>query len=126
MSYTDEELIEQLTELGKELGRVPRSSDMNEADGRPSTGAYQNHFGSWGEALEAAGFDTSDRNTTYSREELLDHLIEMEDKLERPPNAEDLDETDDRPCSVTYVRRFGDLNSALEAAGIQPDPSESS
>jgi hypothetical protein len=53
--FTDEELIAALRALAAELGRPPRSYEMQARRDLPSPGAYQRRFGSWNQALEAAG-----------------------------------------------------------------------
>lgn len=52
-SIPKERLIEDLRELGDELGKEPAVSDMNEK-GPYNVGTYQNHFGSWSEAKKIA------------------------------------------------------------------------
>lgn len=64
-------LIQKLQEAGKVLGRMPTAKGMNSLKGFPSASAYQRHFGSWDNALEAAG---------YSLEERRAHVIVSEIK----------------------------------------------
>jgi hypothetical protein len=55
---TREDLLGLLRELGHELGRVPRASDLDARRGRmPSKSLYWHTFGSFTEALRLAGFD---------------------------------------------------------------------
>ena len=57
-SASREELLSLLRVLGKELGRVPTSKDVDAARGRlPSKSLYWHTFGSLTEALREAGFD---------------------------------------------------------------------
>ena len=55
---TRDELLEQLRELGRELGRTPTARDLA-ARGRslPSVSLYAHTFGSLGDALREAGFE---------------------------------------------------------------------
>ncbi|MFH5843546.1 homing endonuclease associated repeat-containing protein [Haladaptatus sp. CMAA 1909] len=53
----DRELIIELRRLARTLGRVPQRQEMEE-QGPFSGMTYYNHFGSWQNAIEAAGFDT--------------------------------------------------------------------
>lgn len=50
-------LIEELERVATEVGETPNTSQMNDL-GAYSASYYSNHFGSWSEALEAAGVDT--------------------------------------------------------------------
>jgi HNH endonuclease len=55
---TRADLLRLLRELGDELGRVPRASDLDEHRKRmPSKSLYWHTFGSFAEALREAGFD---------------------------------------------------------------------
>ena len=54
---TREELLGQLRELGEELGRVPKASDLAKRRAMPSVSLYAHTFGSFSEALREAGYD---------------------------------------------------------------------
>ena len=55
---TKEDLLGQLRQLGDELGRVPTAKDLDARRKRmPSKSLYWHTFGSFTEALRAAGFD---------------------------------------------------------------------
>jgi hypothetical protein len=55
---TREELLDQLRELGRELGRVPTAKDLDARRGSlPSKSLYWHTFGSLTQALREAGFD---------------------------------------------------------------------
>jgi hypothetical protein len=55
---TREDLLGQLRQLGDELGRVPTAKDLDARRKRmPSKSLYWHTFGSFTEALRAAGFD---------------------------------------------------------------------
>jgi hypothetical protein len=54
---TREELLGQLRALGDELGRVPKAGDLSSRRSLPSVSLYAHTFGSFSEALRAAGYD---------------------------------------------------------------------
>lgn len=60
--YTKEFLISELQRFYNENGRVPRLRDMMATNGYPSAHTYKIYFGSWNNALIAAGFEI---NKTY-------------------------------------------------------------
>jgi hypothetical protein len=78
-----------------------------------------NHFGSWRNALEAAGIPLDPRNTGFDRETLLAHLRDLARRLGRTPTLANVDAADG-PCSATYVSHFGSWTAALSAAGLEP------
>jgi len=60
--YSDEELIDILSEMAVELNRTPRMKDLMERDGGPYPSLYQRRFSSgglnqdgWNNALQKAG-----------------------------------------------------------------------
>ena len=57
---TREELVEQLRQLGEELGRTPTAEDIRQRRGTmPSASLYWHTFGSLSTALREAGFDVA-------------------------------------------------------------------
>lgn len=55
VSYTDKEIIMSIQNRAKELKHRPSYREYAKAKGVPSMTAIRNHFGSWPNALEAAG-----------------------------------------------------------------------
>jgi len=51
-----QELLDKIKRLGEKLDRIPYQSDINQ-DGRFTAYTFRDQFGSWDEALEAAGID---------------------------------------------------------------------
>ena len=93
-----------------------------------STTTVINRFGSWSDALEAAGID-ADRDSPgqqkYSDEEMLEMIRECKD---RHGNASPKTfNADDDYCSVSAVmRRFGGWSEAKAESGVEDDHSSSS
>lgn len=111
-----EALVDDLRRLGEELGRPPKTSDVETA-GEFSLPTYYNYFDSFADALSQAGFPAADGNT-IPRELLVDALQELADELGRPPTSTQIIEHCEYHMS-TYRDRFGSLNEALEVAELQ-------
>jgi hypothetical protein len=89
---TRQELVDQLTQLGQELGRIPTAQDIRERRGTmPSASLYWHTFGSLTTALREAGFDVA------VGEERLERAIEQGCRLAR---------------SIGRLPRFGDWQTA--------------
>jgi len=108
---SDEELLDDLQRLHEELDKVPSILDV-EAESAHSPTTYQNRFGSWSAALDAAGFDP-DREPTD--EELLAELRRLRDELDKEPSMRDMTEHG-AYGSTTYTRHFGSWSNAKDAA----------
>jgi hypothetical protein len=115
--YTDEDIVLQLQASAERLGRSP---SMREFAADPETSVHPQtvieHFGSWNAAKRAAGLVP---RRFATREELLQLLHELGERLERTPTARDLDEhRGSMPSKSLYWHTFGSLTNALREAGF--------
>lgn len=123
-----DELLEQLRDEAKRLGRAPTHNEICEASraGRTaSAGAFKRAFGSWAEALRAAGLKTCrSRDRTFRNadaETLLKQLQTEATLLRRCPRQADIRTAfrQGRTASVhTFAAVFGSFSRALIAAGL--------
>jgi hypothetical protein len=115
--YSDEEMLEQLRDSAKRLGKSPTMREF--AADKDSTIHPQTviaRFGSWNRAKRMAGL-TPRRFAT--REELLEQLRTLGEELARVPTARDLDDHRGRmPSKSLYWHTFGSLATALREAGF--------
>ncbi|MEZ3163262.1 hypothetical protein ABNG03_00180 [Halorubrum sp. RMP-47] len=117
-----ETLLEDLRALADELGEPPRFKEMVEhGDHRART--HTKRYGSWAEALEAAGLDPDARSggtQQVSTDQLLADLRRLRDELGRVPTATDVVEEGTHGIA-TYQRRFGSWSDAVEEAFEESD-----
>jgi Homing endonuclease associated repeat len=115
--YSDEDIVKQLQESARRLGRSPSMREFaadEETTVHPQT--VIEHFGSWNAAKRAAGLVP---RRFATREELLQLLRELGETLERTPTARDLDEhRGSMPSKSLYWHTFGSLTTALREAGF--------
>src|SRR6186997_3594486 len=115
--YSDEEILGQLAESAKRLGRSPT---MREFAADPETSVHPQtviqHFGSWNEAKRKAGLVP---RRFAEPDDLIRLLRELGEELGRPPTAKDLDEhRATMPSKSLYWHMFGSLKNALREAGF--------
>lgn len=115
--YSDEQILAQLRESARRLGRSPT---MREFAADPKAGMHPQtvieHFGTWNAAKRAAGLTP---RRFISRDELLGQLRELGEELGRPPTARDLDANRKRIASKSLIwHTFGSLSAALREAGF--------
>lgn len=116
-TYTNEQLIEILQKLAEELGRTPTVKSMRERKDLPSDSIYLRRFGSWKNAIKAAGLSMDDFNKQYTDRQLIENLQNIAEELGRTPTASDLLGREG-PSNRAYSYRFGSWNDALEVAGL--------
>jgi hypothetical protein len=56
----------------------------------------------------------------YTDQELLFHIIELKDELNRVPGIRDMNKAEQRPSGALYRYRFGSWNDAVRKAGFTP------
>lgn len=123
LEYTTEELLDYLCELEELFGEPPSEQFVRHYGSYPIE-AYKNRFKSWNDALDAADLQSVDwekrskRNPT--RVEVLDELVEYADEAGEVPDPIDVWQNTDL-YAITVSDRFGDLETALDIAGITDD-----
>lgn len=78
------ELLQHLRELADQLDKTPTKKEMNE-HGEYSQSPYQDRFGSWNNAIQAAGLE-SNRSTAVTEAELIEDYQRVADKLGKTPS----------------------------------------
>ena len=115
--YTDEQILEELRACAARLGRSPT---MREFEADEATTVHPQtvieRFGTWNHAKRAAGLVP---RRFATREELLQCLRDLGEKLGRTPTGKDIDENRGIvPSKSLYWHTFGSLTSALREAGF--------
>jgi CheY-like chemotaxis protein len=116
---TKKELLAYLKKVAKILNKAPTVYEFTHTqlcDDAPCHTTYERHFGSWNEALKAAGLQPSRKY--WSDLELLAVLRKLATELGRFPTTEELTTTTnrERPSVQTYYNRFGSWDSACRLA----------
>lgn len=111
-------LCEEIDRLYKELEKVPSFQDMYEY-GRYSVYTYTRTFGSWNEAIRAAGYSPRPSREKHTRSELIAEIQRVAEKCGRKPTLTDIADYSDISRN-TYHNQFESWNNALEAAGFDP------
>jgi superfamily II DNA or RNA helicase len=119
--YERDQLVIQLQSLSTRLGRTPRAGDVAEAEDCASLDTFYRHFGSFNNALIAAGFLVNQKRSSYSRQDLITFLQAESRRLGRTPGLQDIRQASKEGRGASppvYTREFGSFNRALAAAGL--------
>lgn len=112
-----------LAELNRLADNGPPTMSMMKEDGAHSPSTYQSHFGSWNDALRAAGFEPPTSGTKITTEELLTELERLNTELGHTPSEADMD-AHGAYSSRTYRNTFNSWNDALETEGLSVTTTE--
>jgi len=126
--WTRDQVVAAIADLARELGRVPKASDLRRPmPGCPSLATVVRVCGSLGAALEAAGLGYTpgrpERGRRWDREACAEALREVSRLMGgRKPTARDLQAAKRAglavPCPETCRRLFGSFARALAEAGF--------
>lgn len=119
-AHTEEEirdvLIAELQRLADQLNHPPGLRDMTQ-HGAHSSKTYQKKFGSWNNALKAAGLGIN-AETNIDKSDLIDELRRLADELGRTPTSRDMADRG-KYGTATYAHKFGSWNDAVQEAGLE-------
>lgn len=105
---SEADIVAELQRLDDAHDQLPLSHVMRD-HGQYSANTVRETFGSWDDALDAAGIDKRDR--------LLDELRRLADDVDRTPTTTHINERS--KYSSSYIAgEFGSLEAALSAAGV--------
>jgi hypothetical protein len=133
--YTDEEMIRILRQVDMTLDRPVRSKDLVELHRQgkaPSPKVLVARFGGMAKARAAAGIKQKFRfangktgtQQRYSRDELIEQLKSLGQRLGRKPSFRDIVSANRTECACvpTFSNMFGSLRDAFQAAGFDVRP----
>jgi len=121
----DGQLLENLRLFENKLGHIPTAQEMR-SQGPHAPSTYHKRFGSWNQALVAAGFELPESrkghegsNYSYSKFEVVRALRSWANKNGSPPTKREFEQQG--PFSTAPAKRhFESWNKALNAAGLEP------
>jgi len=118
---TKEKIAEEINRISQEHcgGDSPTVREFNEYSPFPKDW-HRKRIGSWNEALEYASLEANQTKEAInlSDQDLLEHIEELANKLDRVPTSDDVDEIGKVTCQ-TYQNRFGSWNKAVKEAGFE-------
>lgn len=112
-----DEILSEINRLEAEIGTSPTASEMR-SRGNVTVTAAQNNFGSWNEAIEAAGYNPQKRHCITDKT-LLGEIHRLVNELGKVPTIQEMNdhgEFSHRP----YFRRWEGWQATIRAAGYEP------
>ena len=109
--YSDPELINWIRRLAAN-GKPPGPVELKRDERAPNPNVFRSRFGSWDEALHAAGYESR----VPAREDLIRLIDEHVAEHEQTPSLHDVEDWE-RVTQHDFKTRFGTWRNALHAAG---------
>ncbi len=112
----DPELVEELLRCHAELKRIGESLTYRSYSkvGKYSSSIFSNRFGSWNDALKAAGIEPNETKGIDAIE-LFGNLEDVWENKGKQPVYRDMSVAPSKDSASTYCDRFGSWRKALEA-----------
>ena len=122
-NYTDEDLLNKITEYISINSKIPQCKDLDNDINMPCMRTYEDRFGSYITALDLLGLKeefliVNPISKRYTEEDMENNLIKLYKEIGRTPTYEDLDECDYTANSGTYYHRYNDLSEVLDLCNI--------
>ncbi|OZB98018.1 hypothetical protein CJP46_02305 [Paenibacillus sp. XY044] len=111
LNYTKEYLLTEIDRFINEFGRQPYAKDMDDAKGYPSSYHFNKEFGSWNNAIKAAGL--KEKVSRYTDIELKEKFMDFVNLNGRPPKLHEFNNNPDYPSFWCYQNRYGSWNKTL-------------
>lgn len=101
MDQKRREFIDIILKKANELGRTPKFKELKER------GKIKRYFGTWNNAIKAAGFETTRNPKIYTEEEYVKEIEKWIKKNNKLPRVTDWDNDASVPCRRSIERSFG-------------------
>ncbi len=117
--FNAQHLTNEIRRFNIEYGRLPTQKDFEKPpQGYPSRKSFANNFGSFNNALRAAGFEVKDK-PEYNKEYLLSEIQRYIDEFGKQPFCHDMDATKGYPAKSVFMKVFGSWNNAIKESGLK-------
>lgn len=111
---SDQELLDDINNVGLKIGREKITRSEYDELGKYSSGTVERRFGSWGSALQKAGFQLNIQRN-ISDLELFENIKKVWLQLGRQPLYDEIKQPLSKYSTRPYTKRFGSWLKALEA-----------
>jgi hypothetical protein len=119
--WSDAEIITHIQRLA-DGDDPPTQQEFNADTDAPSVPTVRRYFGSWNDAIEAAGYQPREGHRgrkQWSDAEIITHIQRLADG-DNPPTRSEFTVDTDAPSAKTVERYFNSWNQAIQAAGLEP------
>lgn len=115
----EDELLAELHRVADEVGSRPRKVDMRD-HGKYSKHPYCRVFGSWSQAIEAAGFEPykPGNDPEYNEADCIAEIHRLKDELDHVPSYREL-QHHGHISPIVFRRVFGCWTDSLRTAGYE-------
>jgi hypothetical protein len=114
LNIPDSDLLSDIKSCAKELDKAKITIEEYDNLGKFSSATIRKRFGNWHQALKNAGLDYQSESHTITKEELLQNLKNVWERLGRQPTYKDIKYPLSKYSTHPYERMFGSWQKSLE------------
>lgn len=119
-SYKKQQLLEAIHRTSDIVGSTPTKDEFHEHT-EQTEHSIKTHFGSWNNAIRAAGLEPHRQNPD-GKDELLSLIRKLAERVGHTPTYSEFTDADWIPyTAVVVTERFCSWNDALREAGFEPN-----
>lgn len=117
--WNKERITEEIKRIHEKSGRVPNNGELRKNGNKSLTNAAYLYWGSWANAVKAAGFKPY-RNDYWAREDLILELKKVVNDICHVPSKRELNKLGRNDLVSSGSKVFKSYNNFLISAGFEP------
>lgn len=114
-SLRDSDLVQEMLRVADALGNEAMTVDAFNRHASIEANTLRRRFGSWREALKAAGLGTSNRGRRYTQEDCYENLLRVWTHYGRQPKYAEMNASPSVVGGKAYMARWGTWMKAIHA-----------
>jgi hypothetical protein len=107
--------------ISKEIGYSPSMNDLRRMNEHGLLNALFRFFPTYNDFLKVAGIDIVLEMNKWSKEKIINELIDFKNNLGRPPRRSEIESAGRLDLKMAIILHFGCWNKAIKAAGFIPN-----
>lgn len=110
-------VLQRMRELADDDGTAPTVDEWNECEDMPPHSVLVDYYGSYNDAIEAAGLEPNLIQRSWSKDEIIEFACEYADSHDELPREIDFKDIDGGPTSSTVSIIFDSYTEAVRERG---------
>ena len=119
--WTRKECLEIIKTISEKIGHSPSMNELRKMNEHGLLNALFKFYPTYNDFLKAAGLDIILEMNKWSKEKIIEELIELKDYFGRVPRRAEIESLGRLDLKMAIILHFGCWNNAIRAAGFIPN-----